>query len=103
MFLSAHTTAKTQNKQVSVLKSKYPKYSESGGMIIDVMSAAKNAITVTVFSLTNDLIFSKLIRLFAMYSLTQAEIYNIINANFINISLCKPTVNILYKNFSIFL
>ena len=40
MFFKAQTTAKTQNKQVSVFQSKYPKYALSGGTMQEVTSAA---------------------------------------------------------------
>ena len=51
MFLNAQTTAKTQNKQVSVLKSKYPKYCAWGGTKNAVITAAKTAIQSTKFFL----------------------------------------------------
>ena len=53
MFRSAHTTARTQKRQVNVLKSKYPRYSLSGGTINDVMIAANAAISTTAFAFTN--------------------------------------------------
>ncbi len=53
MSFNADTTASTQNRHVSVLKSKYDIYSLSGGIIIDVISARKKAITVTIFFLIN--------------------------------------------------
>jgi hypothetical protein len=52
MFLSAHTTASTQKRHVSVLKSKYPIYSLSGGMIKEVTIAASAAIITTAFAFT---------------------------------------------------
>ena len=54
MFLNAHTTAKTQNKHVRVLKSKYERYCESGGMIKDVIKAATDAIHITILFLKNE-------------------------------------------------
>ena len=52
-FLSAHTTASTQKRQVSVLKSKYPRYSLSMGTKNMVISIANRAITNTVFLFIN--------------------------------------------------
>ena len=54
MFLNAHTTAKTQNKHVRVLKSKYERYCESGGTIKDVIKAAIAAILITMLFLKNE-------------------------------------------------
>ena len=56
---NAQTTANTQNKQVSVLRSKYPKYSLSGGTINEVITAAKIAMHKTAFFLINAQICSK--------------------------------------------
>ena len=53
IFFSAHTTARTQNKQVKVLKSKYPKYSLSIGTIKLVITAAIIAIVITRFFFKN--------------------------------------------------
>ena len=58
IFFNAQTTASTQNKQVNVLKSKYPKYSLSGGIIKAVISAAKKAMHITAFFLTKPITFS---------------------------------------------
>jgi hypothetical protein len=60
MFFKAHTTARTQNKHVSVLKSKYPMYSLSTGTIKQVITAAINAINITAFFLANEIINSSL-------------------------------------------
>ena len=49
IFLNAHTTASTQKRQVSVLKSNYPKNSLSGGTINEVTTAAKIAMHKTTF------------------------------------------------------
>ena len=57
MFLKAHTTAKTQKRQVRVLRSKYPRYSESGGTIKDVTAAANKAMHKTALLLINRLSF----------------------------------------------
>ena len=53
MFFSAHTTASTQNRHVSVFTSKYPRYARSTGTIALVISAARSAITITAFRLAN--------------------------------------------------
>ena len=53
MFFKAQTVASTQNRQVSVLKSKYSKYSASGGTISEVIKAAKIATVNTAFFLKN--------------------------------------------------
>ena len=53
MFLSAQTTARVKNKQDKVLKSKYEKYSLSGGTKKQVISAATAAIHKTVFFFMN--------------------------------------------------
>ena len=51
MSFSAHTTARTQKRQVRVLKSKYSRYFLSGSTRKLVMTAAKNAMTITAFFL----------------------------------------------------
>lgn len=53
IFFRAQTTARTQNRQESVLKSKYPIYSLSIGTKKQVMSARINAIVITVFRFIN--------------------------------------------------
>ena len=58
MFLNAHTTAKTQKRHESVLKSKYDRYYASGGTMNDVISAAKAAMHITALFLTNDNTFN---------------------------------------------
>jgi hypothetical protein len=57
MFLSAQTTARTQKRQLSVLKSKYPRYSPSGGTMKEVITAAHAAMRTTAFSLANSSAF----------------------------------------------
>lgn len=47
IFFKAQTTAKVQNKQVKVLKSKYPIYSLSGGTAKQVMTAKSAAVHKT--------------------------------------------------------
>jgi len=56
MFFRAQTTARTQKRHVSVLKSKYPRYSASTGTTTDVSAAAIIAMTITAFFLTKDTI-----------------------------------------------
>ena len=58
MFLKAHTTAKTQKRQVRVLKSKYSRYSLSGGTRKDVIRAHNAATSITAFVFAKDIIFS---------------------------------------------
>ena len=53
MFLSAHITANVEKRQVSVLKSKYPRYSESGFTIKQEMSASVEAMHKTKFVFAN--------------------------------------------------
>ena len=53
MFLKAHITARVKNKQERVFKSKYPRYSLSGGTKNPVTIAASAAIQNTRFFFTN--------------------------------------------------
>jgi len=54
MFRRAHTVASTQNRQVRVLKSKYPAYSLSMGTIREVITAAAKATIITTFFFMNE-------------------------------------------------
>ena len=53
MFFNAQTTASVPKRHDSVRRSKYAKYSLSGGTKNIVISAAKHAILITGFFLTN--------------------------------------------------
>jgi hypothetical protein len=57
MFLRAHITASVQKRHVSVLKSKYSKYWESGLTIKQEIIAKVAAIISTVFLEINPMIF----------------------------------------------
>lgn len=49
MSVSARTTASVENRQASVVKSKYPIYSPSGGTITEVTAASTAATASTGF------------------------------------------------------
>jgi hypothetical protein len=53
IFLKAHTTASVPKRQDKVFRSKYPKYSLSGGTNSAEINATLNAIHITGFFLTN--------------------------------------------------
>ena len=68
MFLNAQTTASTLKRQQSVLTSKYPRYSLSGGTINDVITAAATATARTTF------FFRKAANLFPEISLLESPV-----------------------------
>ena len=84
IFFKAQTTASVQNRQVSVLKSKYPRYSESGGMIKQVISASIAAIHRTALCLIKAVVYlSGFFSMFGMVFLLSLKLHR----NYITVEL----------------